>query len=101
MFEKEIEELFKLSMRVANETPAFVEFDVLSHVHICHINIMDAGWDCKAEYDGNYCIYFDGKCPEDSKKDYEVAKAHLLRLLANGKCPVSYTHLTLPTILRV
>lgn len=44
MFEKEIEELFKLSMRVANETPAFVEFDVLSHVHICHINIMDAGW---------------------------------------------------------
>lgn len=45
MFEKEIEELFKLSMRVANETPAFVEFDVLSHVHICHINIMDAGWD--------------------------------------------------------
>lgn len=36
MFEKEIEELFKLSMRVANETPAFVEFDVLSHVHICH-----------------------------------------------------------------
>ena len=66
MFEKEIEELFKLSMRVVNETPAFVEFDVLSHVHICHINIMDAGWDCKAEYDGNYCIYFDGKCPEDS-----------------------------------
>ena len=89
MFEKEIEELFKLSMRVANETPAFVEFDVLSHVHICHINIMDAGWDCKAEYDGNYCIYFDGKCPEDSKKDYEVAKAHLLRLLANGKRPLN------------
>lgn len=61
MFEKEIEELFKLSMRVANETPAFVEFDVLSHVHICHINIMDAGWDCKAEYDGNYCIWRTGR----------------------------------------
>lgn len=37
MFEKEIEELFKLSMRVVNETNSFVEFDVLSHVHICHI----------------------------------------------------------------
>ena len=49
MFEKEIEELFKLSMRVVNETHAFVEFDVMSHVRICRINIMDAGWDCEAE----------------------------------------------------
>lgn len=89
MFEKEIEELFKLSIRVINEHPAFVEFDVLSHVHICRINIMDAGWDCEAEYDRNYCIYFDGKWPEDSKQDYEAAKAHLLRLLANGKCPLN------------
>ena len=76
-------------MRVVNETHSFVEFDVLSHVHICHINIMNAGWDCKAEYDGNYCIYFDGKCSEDSKEDCEAAKAHLLRLLANGKYPLN------------
>lgn len=89
MFEKEIEELFKLSMRVANETNAFVEFVVMSYVQTCHIHIMDAGWNYETGYDGNYCIYFDGKCPEDSKKDYEAAKAHLLRLLVNGKCPLN------------
>lgn len=74
MFEKEIEELFKLSMRVANETPAFVEFDVLSHVHICHINIMDAGWDCKAEYDGNYCIYFVANVQKILRKTMKLQK---------------------------
>ncbi len=89
MFEKEIEELFKLSMRVANETNAFVEFDVVSHVHVCCITIMDAGWEYKAAYDGNYRINFDGSCLEPSQKDYEAAKAHLQRLLVNGKCPLN------------
>lgn len=88
MFEKEIEELFKLSMRVANETNAFVEFDVMSHVHVCCVYIINAGWEHRAPYDGYYRIYFDGSCLESSQKDYEAAKVHLLSLLANGKCPL-------------
>lgn len=44
MFEKEIEELFKLSMRVANETPAFVEFDVrLMFTFVISISWMQDG----------------------------------------------------------
>lgn len=90
MFEKEIEELFKLSMRVANETNAFVEFDVVSHVHACHISIADAGCVPGSELDGSYFISFEGNYPEEaSQENYEAAKAHLLRLLANGKCPLN------------
>lgn len=90
MFEKEIKELFELAWRVSNETDYFVSFDIASHVHACDINIMNSKWDSGKKMDGNYIIYFDSKLlEEESAEQCKLAKAHLLRLLIDGRCPLN------------
>lgn len=90
MFEKEIKELFELAWRVSNETDYFVSFDIASHVHACDIDIMNSKWDSGKKMDGNYIIYFDSKLlKEESAEQCKLAKAHLLRLLIDGRCPLN------------
>ena len=90
MFEKEIKELFELAWRVSNETDYFVSFDITSHVHACIICIMNSKWEPRKEMDGIYTIYFDNELlKEESAEQCELAKAHLLRLLIDGRCPLN------------
>lgn len=89
MFEKEIKELFELAWRVSNETDYFVSFHITSHVHVCDVSIMNSKWEQGKKTDGNYTIYFDGELEEKSAKQYKLAKAHLLRLLIDGRCPLN------------
>ena len=90
MFEKEIKELFELAWRVSNETDYFVSFDVASHVHACITCIMNSKWEPRKEMDGVYTIYFDNELlKEESAEQCKLAKAHLLRLLIDGRCPLN------------
>ena len=90
MFEKEIKELFELAWRVSNETDYFVSFSITSHVHACDINIMNSKWDSGKKIDGNYIIYFNSELlKEESAEQCKLAKAHLLRLLIDGRCPLN------------
>ena len=88
MFEKEIRELFELSLRVMNETEFFVSFDITAHTRCCYIDVMDSKWEAGKEYDGHYYIYFNHN-EKESLEHYNLAKAHLLRLLIDGRCPVN------------
>lgn len=96
MFEKEIEELFELSMRAVNETNCFVNYSIAAHTKAIYVDISDKN--CTEAHYGDgakkgnidqYTIYFDGTSAERSREEYVSAKAHLLRLLANGKCPLN------------
>ena len=90
MFEKEIKELFELAWRVSNETDYFVSFDITSHVHACIICIMNSKWEPRKEMDGIYTIYFDNELlKEESAEQCKLAKAHLLRLLIDGRCTLN------------
>ena len=90
MFEKEIKELFELAWRVSNETDYVVSFSITSHVHACDINIMNSKWDSGKKIDGNYIIYFNSELlKEESAEQCKLAKAHLLRLLIDGRCPLN------------
>lgn len=90
MFEKEIKELFELAWRVSNETDYFVSFDITSHVHACIICIMNSKWEPRKKMDGVYTIYFDNELlKEESANQCKLAKAHLLRLLMDGRCPLN------------
>ena len=90
MFEKEIKELFELAWRVSNETDYFVSFDITSHVHACIICIMNSKWEPRKEMDDIYTIYFDNELlKEESAEQCKLAKAHLLRLLIDGRCPLN------------
>lgn len=93
MFEKEIRELFELAWRVSNETDYFVSFDITSHVHACITYIMNSKWEPRKEMDGVYTIYFDNELlKEESSEQYKLAKAHLLRLLIDGRCPLNESY---------
>lgn len=88
MFEKEIKELFELAWRVSNETDYFVSFEIASHVHVCTIDIMNSKWESGKKSDGDYMIYFDNELfKERSAEQFKLAKAHLLKLLIDGRCP--------------
>ena len=91
MFEDEIKELFELCWRVANETDAFVTFEIASHVHACYICIKDGGYVPYTEYDFRTHIYFEKNSffTDENKENFKKAKAHLLKLLINGKCPLN------------
>lgn len=90
MFEKEIKELFELAWRVSNETDCFVSFRIVSHVHACDIDIMNSKWKPDKKKDGNYIIYFNSELlKEESAEQCKLAKAHLLRLLIDGRCPLN------------
>ena len=90
MFEKEIKELFELAWRVSSETDFFVSFRIASHVHACNIDIMDSKWEPDKRSDGDYIIYFDSELlKEESAEQCNLAKAHLLRLLIDGRCPLN------------
>ena len=96
MFEKEIEELFKLSMRAVNETNCFVRYSVAAHTSAIYVDVSDKSCDEAYYGDGTkkgnidqYVIYFDGVLAEYSREQYISAKNHLLRLLVNGKCPLN------------
>lgn len=90
MFEKEIKELFELAWRVSNKTDYFVSFYLVSHVHSCNIDIINSKWEPGKKKDGNYIIYFDNELlKEESAEQYKLAKAHLLRLLIDGRCPLN------------
>lgn len=88
MFEKEIKELFELAWRVSNETDYFVSFGIISHVQACNIDIMNSKWEPDKRRDGSYTIYFNEELlKEESAEQCKLAKAHLLRLLIDGRCP--------------
>lgn len=90
MFEKEIKELFELVWRVSNETDYFVSLDITSHVHACNIGIMNSKWEPDKRRNGSYTIYFNEELLKDeSAEQYKLAKAHLLRLLIDGRCPLN------------
>ncbi len=90
MFEKEVRELFDLSWRVMNETDFFVSFRIVSHVHSCEVSVMNSKWKPGKKSDNSYTIYFDSELfKEESTKQYKLAKAHLLRLLIDGRCPLN------------
>lgn len=90
MFEKEIKELFELAWRVSNETDYFVSFEIASHVHTCTIDIMNSKWEPGKRRDGDYVIYFDSELlKEESAEQCKLAKAHLLRLLIDGRCQLN------------
>lgn len=92
MFE-EIKELFELCWRVSNETDAFVTFEIASHTHACYICIKDGGYVPYTEYDFSTHIYFknmeNSLFADENKENFKKAKAHLLKLLINGKCPLN------------
>ena len=90
MFEKEIKELFEIAWRVSNETDYFVSFEIASHVHACITSIMNSKWEPRKEMDGIYTIYFDNELlKEESAEQCKLAKAHLLKLLIDGRCPLN------------
>ena len=90
MFEKEIKELFELAWRVSSETDYFVSFGIVSHVHACNIDIMNSKWEPDKRRDGSYTIYFNEELLKDeSAEQCKLAKAHLLRLLIDGRCPLN------------
>lgn len=89
MFEKEIRELFELAWRVMNETDYFVSFEIAAHTHCCYIGVMNSKWEPDKERDATYDIYIDrGTLKEVSFERYKLAKAHLLKFLVDGKCPL-------------
>ena len=90
MFEKEIRELFELAWRVSNETDYFVSFRIASHVHSCEVSVMNSRWEPGKASDNSYTIYFDSEVlEEESAEQYKLAKAHLLKLLMDGRCPLN------------
>lgn len=90
MFENEIRELFELVWRVSNETDYFVSFRIASHVHSCEVRVMNSKWEPGKNSDGSYTIYFDSELLEErSVEQCKLAKAHLLRLLIDGRCPLN------------
>lgn len=90
MFKKEIKELFELAWRVSNETDYFASFRIASHVHSCEICVMNSKWEPGKKSDNSYTIYFDSELlEEESAEQYKLAKAHLLKLLIDGRCPLN------------
>lgn len=90
MFKNEIRELFELTLRVSNETDYFVSFSIASHVHSCEVCVMNSKWEPGKKSDNRYTIYFDSELlEEESAEQYKLAKAHLLRLLIDGRCPLN------------
>lgn len=90
MFEKEIRELFELAWRVSNETDYFVSFEIASHVHFCEVSVMNSKWKPGKASDSSYIIYFNSELlEEESAEQYKLAKAHLLKLLIDGRCPLN------------
>ena len=90
MFEKEIRELFELAWRVSNETDYFVSFRIASHVHSCEVSVMNSRWEPGKVNDNSYTIYFDSELlEEESAEQYKLAKAHLLKFLIDGRCPLN------------
>lgn len=89
MFEKEIKELFELAWRVMNETDFYVSLTISSNVHYCDIYVMESKWESsKKGPDAHYIIYTDTKILEkESAEQCKLAKAHLLKLLIDGRCP--------------
>lgn len=82
-FDKEIRELFELSMQVLAETDHHVKFEVDDHM--CSVYIMHDGFKIGGHYDGMYHISSGNEPRYTSKVDYENAKSHLLRLLGDTK----------------
>lgn len=90
MFEKEVRELFDLSWRVMNETDFFVSFRIGAHVHFCDIDIMNSKWEPDKKADAHYTIYTNSEVfEEESAEQCKLAKAHLLKLLIDGRCPLN------------
>lgn len=84
MFEKEIRELFELSMRVMQETDAFVDFQISSYSSICEMRLNRT----KDLYGvKGYIIYMSEIMKEISMENYAAAKEHLLALLEGKKNP--------------
>lgn len=87
MFENEIRELFDLSMRTMEETKAYVAFETDSYSNTARIIIRDDGFDMYKGFDGHYTIYNNSEILKNiSRKEYANAKAHLERLLEEGRC---------------
>lgn len=91
MFEKEVRELFELAWRVMNETDFYVSLNISSNIHYCDIYVMNSKWEPgKKGPDAHYTIYTDTKILEkESAEQCKLAKAHLLRLLIDGRCPLN------------
>lgn len=85
MNEEKIKELFKLCLRVSNETSAHVNFDYTANgdMSVVYIYIFNNSMEIIKHF--TLCQYYDFK-PES--QNYENAKKCLLELLINGRCPL-------------
>lgn len=80
---EKIKELFDLSMRILEETNAYVAFEISSISYVCRIYVMDNGWSEDAGYDGIYFIHTEDI--GDFEKECGKAIEHLKRLLTDSR----------------
>lgn len=87
MKNKMIEELFKLAMTVIEETEDFVNFEVGNHGFLCHIEIMEGGFQEGKKYDGWYdFVSGDEELEEEMRmEEFPKAKEHLERLISRAR----------------
>lgn len=91
MFEKEIDEIYELCKRVANEVPtASVTFEYsnyglnvrgLKRKEDARIPRGEFKWDLYQD------VYFDPFYEKENRKKFNKIKSFLLELLIDGKCP--------------
>lgn len=86
LFEKEIRELFELCMQ-AMKTTDYVAFEINNYTKYAVVTIEDKGFGENFSGQCYYDIHFDNKMVfgETSRRAYENAKKHLLRILEVAK----------------
>ncbi len=78
-------ELLDLFLRVQEETNAYMSVRYCTGANT-DINIQDNGFDSEKKLDGAYSIYEDPVLADESARNYEKAKEHILGILEKGKC---------------
>lgn len=81
MFEKEIRELFNLVMAAMGKTNATIYFEISNYGTACAIRIWNEGFVKDQRADGRYDIFYGETLKCKSERNYEKARAHLIRLI--------------------
>lgn len=93
MFEKEIDEIYELCKRVANEVPtANASFNYSIYgMSVCglrrkeDVNLPEG----KFKWDLYQSVSFDPFYEKESRESLKIIKAFLLELLIDGRCPLN------------
>lgn len=91
MLEKEIDEIYELCKRVANEVPtASASFNYSIYgMHVCglkrkeNVNLPEGEF----KWDLYQSVSFDPFYEKESRESLRIIKAFLMELLIDGKCP--------------